>query len=529
MSFYLVEVDNDGFKVYNSSGTLIDPATDAVAQAIRDRIGEIDASPTANTLQDRLKGLKTSLDSIKDTDGIKKITDALPVGDNIIGRVKPYDHNGNALTAVDGDTKGSNRAGIPILGTDGTDLQLRSTDIYGAITTTPSDYNTTAFGESRIAEPYQLANLINKYNVDANEYGTDLAGAGTVTHEPTKSALKLHVGTASGDKARLRTHNYYKYRAGRGLFVRTTNFASDSGQTNQRRRWGFFDDNDGVFWELNGTALRIVRRTSTSGSIVDNVVEQASWNQDTMDGNGPSGVDLDVTKGNIYEVQLQWLGVGIVGCYINGTLAHRFNNPNTIAGPYMRTAVLPLAYEIENTGASTASDLYYICGSVLVEGGEDQPEYSFGASSGYIEIGVTEAPLLSIRPALTFNSIENRMHFTPIEALIATEGKRADYKLILDGTLTGASFSSVDSESGMEKDTTASAISGGLVLLDSTLPNAIDSRIMDLGKYFNEVSRSLRRQAFASTTNTLTITGKNAGASGGVTEMKASIVWQESR
>jgi hypothetical protein len=116
MAFYIVEVDNDGFKVYNSSGTLIDPATDAVVQAIRDRIGEISATPTTNTVQDRLKSIQVSLTSIenedfatettltaiKDTDGIKKIVDALPTGDNWIGRTKIGDGSNTASVIQDG-------------------------------------------------------------------------------------------------------------------------------------------------------------------------------------------------------------------------------------------------------------------------------------------------------------------------------------------------------------------------------------------------------------------------------------------
>lgn len=81
---FIVEVDNDGFKVYNSSGTLIDPATDAVVQAVRDRIGEVQAAPTQYTLLDRLREINL-------VSGIKKIVDALPVGDNVIGRIKITD------------------------------------------------------------------------------------------------------------------------------------------------------------------------------------------------------------------------------------------------------------------------------------------------------------------------------------------------------------------------------------------------------------------------------------------------------
>jgi hypothetical protein len=66
--FFVIEVDNDGFKVYDSAGNLIDPAKDSSVQSVL-----------------------TTLAAIKDTDGIKKIVDALPVGDNGIGRVKIWD------------------------------------------------------------------------------------------------------------------------------------------------------------------------------------------------------------------------------------------------------------------------------------------------------------------------------------------------------------------------------------------------------------------------------------------------------
>jgi len=62
------------------------------------RVGEVSASPTANTLLARLKAVndtlvaedfasETTLAAIKNTDGIKKITDALPTGSNTIGGV----------------------------------------------------------------------------------------------------------------------------------------------------------------------------------------------------------------------------------------------------------------------------------------------------------------------------------------------------------------------------------------------------------------------------------------------------------
>lgn len=49
--------------------------------------------------EDTLALLKAAIDLIKDTDGIKKITDALPTGDNTVGRIKLTD--GTYVAAVD--------------------------------------------------------------------------------------------------------------------------------------------------------------------------------------------------------------------------------------------------------------------------------------------------------------------------------------------------------------------------------------------------------------------------------------------
>lgn len=48
----------------NSSDTRINPATEEGQDAIITALGEVQASPTANTVLDRLKALKTSLDSV---------------------------------------------------------------------------------------------------------------------------------------------------------------------------------------------------------------------------------------------------------------------------------------------------------------------------------------------------------------------------------------------------------------------------------------------------------------------------------
>ena len=67
-------------KVQNSSGSQINPSTE---ETLATRASEA----TLATADGRLATIDSVLDSIKDTDGVKKITDALPAGTNEIGKV----------------------------------------------------------------------------------------------------------------------------------------------------------------------------------------------------------------------------------------------------------------------------------------------------------------------------------------------------------------------------------------------------------------------------------------------------------
>ena len=121
-------------------------------------------------------------------------------------------------------------------------------------------------------------------------------------------------------------------------------------------------------------------RTYISGS-VDNTtrrVEQSSWNGDKLDGSGPSGLTLDLTKPQILWMDFEWLGVGNVRCgfIINGLyiVCHTYQTANVYGtSVYMTTATLPVRYEITNTGTTaSSSSLKQICSSVVSEAGFEQ-------------------------------------------------------------------------------------------------------------------------------------------------------------
>ena len=88
----------------------------------------------------------------------------------------------------------------------------------------------------------------------------------------------------------------------------------------------------------------------------DFVVPQEYWNQDPLDGSGPSGYTLDPTKMQMIGIQHTWYGAGFIDFMLRGgdgnyVFAHRFRNSNVNTEAYMRTGNQPVRYEVINEGA----------------------------------------------------------------------------------------------------------------------------------------------------------------------------------
>jgi hypothetical protein len=107
------------------------------------------------------------------------------------------------------------------------------------------------------------------------------------------------------------------YQPGKSLLILAT-FCMNAAKTNLRQRVGYFDDNNGIFLEQNGTSVpAFTIRTNTSGTPSDtNTVLQSSWNGDKLDGTGPSGITLNLARVQIMWTDIEWLGVGNVRCWI---------------------------------------------------------------------------------------------------------------------------------------------------------------------------------------------------------------------
>jgi hypothetical protein len=333
--------------------------------------------------------------------------------------------------------------------------------------------NTDAFGRLRVSQPYSLFDSQNRYAID-NQFDTVFITGGSTSFLVNEASVAMINDTTSGAEVVRQTFRSMLYQPGKSLLVLAT-FKAAAPTANLRQRIGYFGTQNGVYFETSGagtttSALKaFVLRTSIGGS-VDNTtrrVEQSAWNGDKLDGTGASGLTLDLSYPQILWMDFEWLGVGNVRCgfIINGQyiVCHTYQNANfTGNSVYMTTAILPVRYEITNTGATTTtSTLKQICSSVMSEGGLEPTSISHVAlRSTALTVGTTITPLVSIK--LTSNAL-GAVVLPQALRVLPTSADDFEIQLVKNANLSGATFSLVTSDTNVLFDTNATAMTGGTI------------------------------------------------------------------
>ena len=331
-----------------------------------------------------------------------------------------------------------------------------------------------AFHRLRASQVTTLFDAQLQYGLGSRDWQSATTGAGSQTHLPNESAVQLSTGgSTDGDGVIRQTRLCWRYQSGKSqLYFQT--FLFGAAEPNVVRRVGYFNEDDGVFLEQNDTDLRVVNRSSVSGSSTDAAyAAQVSWNRDKLDGTGSSGKILDITKTQLMFLDLQWLGAGRVrvGFFIDGVpiIAHEFYHGNVLTTAYMKTANLPARGEIFNVGTSGgAATMKMICTSIMAEGGDDdfQAGHLNSASNGSSPVSVTSRrPVLSIRPAAMFGGVTNYAWYVLIDLIVRTVTNDVYWEVVYGGSLTGASWTAAAADSCVEWDSSATGITGGVSVL----------------------------------------------------------------
>jgi hypothetical protein len=393
--------------------------------------------------------------------------------------------------------------------------------------------NIDAFGRLRVSDPFTLFDSSHRF--DDNElWSTGSSTGGTATFNAAQGLVDLAVTAASGSEVIRETTKVFSYQPGKSLLVLST-FVMSSAKTNLRQRVGYYGANNGYYLELNNTTVSFVERSFVTGAVVNTPVAQTSWNVDPMDGSGPSGITLDLTKAQILFMDLEWLGVGTVriGFVINGNfyVCHKFHHANLIASTYITTASLPLRYEITNTGATSgASTLKQICSTVLSEGGYQLTglQQAIGTpvtTPKNLPVAGTFYPVVSLRLKTSPDRLDAIIICTAI-SIIATSSADYNWQVRASGTTTAGAWVDAPGGSSVQYNITGTAYTGGRILASGffSVSNQGSTQVDILKEALFKTQ--LERDGLTSTPYELTVVvASNAGGGGG--NVLASMDWEE--
>jgi hypothetical protein len=385
-----------------------------------------------------------------------------------------------------------------------------------------------AFGKLQVSQQHKLAEYIPHYDTLPNDFSTVLTGAGSLTHLPNVSGVRLSCGTASGDSVQRTTDEYHVCQAGVSHLIEFTAALGDTGKDNVTRRFGLYDDDNGEFFEMQGTTFNIGLRSKATGTVVEERFASTTWDGDRLDGIGDahnlSGFMVNPTKNNIYWMDYQCLGAGAVrfGIIIDGVriVCHELGTDNNRTQSYISTGSLPIRYEQINTGTSASTSEMSVFSSVVkTEGAFTPATAAFTDNSSASVTTTTATPIMAIRASQTFNSINNRSTIYPNSFTIYNGASSGPilFEQWRGVTAAAGSWVSHGGDSVADINKTLTGISGGKSRF-STIVGAGESKQIDL-KTFKENRSGIRRKANIAEWVELAFTAKllSAGAGGTVT------------
>lgn len=177
---------------------------------------------------------------------------------------------------------------------------------------------------------------------------------------------------------------------------------------------------------------------------------QKDWNGDKLDGTGASGVTIDKTKGNVYQIGVQYLGFGNVTFEVEidpqgnnpyFVTVHTLRFPNTLTSVHTSQPSFPFTMAAYSAGSTT--DVSVSVGSYagFVEGEivNTGPRMSYFRTTAVTSSTSAYVPIFTVRNALTFNGRANQAvsNLLNVDGAAKSNTGLTTFYLIRNAALTG--------------------------------------------------------------------------------------------
>ncbi len=249
-------------------------------------------------------------------------------------------------------------------------------------------------------------------------------------------------------------------------------------------------------YSLSGatTAVGNFTQLAAGNASTDSWVAQTAWNGDVMDGTGRSGITLDPTKGNVFQIRYEWLGFGRIQFSIQNPNTGEFievhsipyGNANTT--PSLDNPTMALSMTCRNLGSTTDLTLKSASMAGLIEGIDSDLGPTFSCDRLFTIGNVTtEEPVLTVRGMQPYNGLVNQIRNELLSFSLTSDLNDAravtTFRVYIGATpINGTSYADVATgQSATQCDKSATDLDiTGAEEIDSFILSATESKIIDL-------------------------------------------------
>jgi hypothetical protein len=423
---------------------------------------------------------------------------------------------------------------------------VRTQNNNSIVITENSNHSIDAFGRLRISQSLDLfdSKLISSANTD--QFNEVTVGAGSISYSYQTASVNLSISQANNDRS-LRESRYLYYVPGKGQKIVMT----------------------GVLAENSTDDIYVVTRSSVSGSVVNTKIHKDSW-IDSLDGTGGSGETIDFTKAGIFGIDFQWLGVGKVRFAIVSSsgpeiLIYEDKNSFINDNVYMRTASLPIRYEIVSDGsyiyrrigyfndddgvffesrtvATTGTyNLKEICCSVSSDGGVKPVAIVYHANTRGQQATANNAGvnILAVKLVNSYKTNENRKTANLLSNIFFANDQNTIFEVfkVTNWTDNGSSWTAANSESACEyaagSNINITVIASHMIACSVVAANAsgskADSGAIGTDAPFDLIDENrIIKQNYDSTQSELFLIKAYTIDTGATTDVGSAMTWLES-
>ena len=363
--------------------------------------------------------------------------------------------------------------------------------------------NLDNFGNIKMSQSTDLKSYLFYYGREFTDFIDRANSGGQVVENTESSEIRLFTNTTNGSSIITTSSLYFPYLPQQSNIIMMSIAVGDIGKENVVRRWGLYDDDDGVYFELDNTTFSVNIKNSIDNTI--HKVEQNDFSSNTLVSEVFDIFKLNISKYNLYWISYQWQGVGVVtfGLYEpNGekTILHKFDNPNNNIIPYMKVGTLPIRLEQFNKSlVASSSELKCSCISISRDNTKLELSGQNITYNNTLTLTDQAKPLVSLKLKELVGTVKNRIILIPSEFQYYVMDNPIIIEYYLNGNLLGSNFNTYTKFTDIDTDSTE--ISGGLI---------VDISFYDVGKNLINIDNSLR---FAVNNNdgfqnTITIVGR---------------------